>query len=229
MNERRLQPEVMDDPDLDEALHRGALRGLARLNAWSRADAPIWHVLSPLLRQRPLRLLDIATGSGDVPLRLATRARAAGFHLHVAGCDRSDLAIHTASRRATQLDIDADFFTLDVIHDDLPRDYDVITCSLFIHHLTEPQAEHVLRAMADSAHTIIVTDLRRSTYGTCLAAIAGRLLTRSPVVHTDAVRSAHAALTISELRQVATAAGLEAADIEPIWPSRMRLLWQAPA
>lgn len=229
MSPRRLQPEVMDDPDLDPALHHHALRGLARLNAWSKAEVPIWRALEPHLRKRPLRLLDVATGSADVPLRLAMRARRADLDLSIAGCDLSDLAIQAARRRAEQASLDATFFTLDAIHEEIPHEYDLITCSLFIHHLTTGDAERLLRAMSRAAqHMVIVTDLRRTALGTALAALAGHLLTRSPVVRIDAVRSAQAALTISELRHVATGAGLPTARIEPIWPSRMRLVWNRP-
>lgn len=230
MSARQRRPEVMDDPGLDPALHRAALRGLARLNAWSRADAPIWHAIEPVLRTRPLSLLDIATGSADVPIRLARRARDAGYDLSVAGCDLSPVALDAAGRRAHDDGIDAEFFERDVIRDGIPYDHDIITCSLFLHHLSTEDAERLMRAMASAARTfVVITDLRRTRAGTALAALASRLLTRSPVVHTDAVISARAALTIEELRRTAQTAGMTNASIRPIWPSRMRLLWSPPS
>jgi hypothetical protein len=68
---RRLQPELMDQPGLDPARHRQALRGLRRINFWSRSAGILWPALAGLARaaQRPLRVLDQATGGGDVPNR----------------------------------------------------------------------------------------------------------------------------------------------------------------
>src|SRR4051812_15913396 len=85
-------PELMDDPGLDPAEHRLALAGLARINRISRSAA----ILRPHIRQlarafagRPVRILDIATGSGDVPLSLVRWATWAGVRLEAAGCDVS--------------------------------------------------------------------------------------------------------------------------------------------
>ena len=78
---RHRQAEVMDQPDLDLARHLLALRGLERINFWSGSAGILWPTVRTALRQagRPLRLLDVATGAGDVPIRLWQRARRAGL------------------------------------------------------------------------------------------------------------------------------------------------------
>jgi len=224
---RRLATELMDDPSLDEREHRRALRALACLNALSRADRPVWTAILPLLRQTtPLHLLDIATGSADVPIRLAARARAAGFDLRIAGCDMSPVAIDAARRRAAAADVDAHFFVGDAIHHEVRAEADVVMSSLFMHHLPEPEIEVLLRRMAGLARSlVVVADLRRTALGLALAAAASRLSTRSHVVHKDAVLSARGALTIPEFGAIARDAGLDDARIVPTWPSRMRLTW----
>ena len=68
--------------------------------------------------------------------------------------------------------------------------YDVVTCSLFLHHLDDEQAVAFLRwAAATAAHQVLVNDLERSGLGLALAHVAVRLLTTSDVVHTDGPRS----------------------------------------
>ena len=66
---RQIQPEIMDQADLDEARHLDALRGLARINRWSWTAATIWKSIKQLQREQrsPLRVLDVATGGGDQP------------------------------------------------------------------------------------------------------------------------------------------------------------------
>src|SRR5437660_9462680 len=85
-------PELMDDPGIDPAAHRAALAGLARINKLSRSAAILWPSIRALAERnagKTIRVLDIATGSGDVPISLWSKAEAAGVALAVEGCDIS--------------------------------------------------------------------------------------------------------------------------------------------
>ena len=98
---RHLEPEIMDDPALDGERHREALRGLERINRWSSSSRIVWFPIKTLAQERtfsPLRVLDIATGAGDVPIQLWHRARRAGLPLEVDGCDQSPRAIEYAKK-----------------------------------------------------------------------------------------------------------------------------------
>ena len=100
LGQRDLQPELMDQPQLDPLEHALALLGLARVNWFSRSDAILWPTLrSFALEQKgdPLRVLDVACGGGDVTCALAKRARRAGLNVMLAGCDLSDTALSVAS------------------------------------------------------------------------------------------------------------------------------------
>jgi SAM-dependent methyltransferase len=100
LRERCRRPEEMDRPDLEPARHERALAGLARLNLWSGSAGILWPPLANLARRlrRPLRVLDLASGAGDVPVRLWRRARRAGLSLEIDGCDRSATAVAHARR-----------------------------------------------------------------------------------------------------------------------------------
>ena len=75
----------------------------------------------------------------------------------------------------------------------------------------------------DSFH-FIVGDLERSRLGLALAWAGTRVLSRSPVVHVDALRSVRAAFTLPEARALAEAAGLPHARVTRHWPCRWRLV-----
>src|SRR6476469_8228362 len=91
-------PELMDDPALDPGEHRRALAGLARLNAVSNSAGVLWPPIKRLAKElgRPVRVLDVATGSGDVPRALLARAKRAGVALEAVGCDISPTAVAAA-------------------------------------------------------------------------------------------------------------------------------------
>ena len=86
LRQRNLQPEVMDQPDLDAGEHHHALEALARINRISFSPRILWRPIRRLceLRKksgdsRPVRVLDVATGGGDVPVRIWQMALAAAF------------------------------------------------------------------------------------------------------------------------------------------------------
>jgi SAM-dependent methyltransferase len=214
----------MDDPSLDPALHTGALKGLERINAVSATARALWGPLRRLAAGRPLRVLDVASGAGDVAIGLRRRARAEGLAIEVAGCDVSPRAVAHARSRAADHGADVEFFPCDVLKDPFPRGYDVHVCTLFLHHLREGEAVELLRRMS-SARALLVSDLVRGRAGYWAARLGTRLLTRSSIVHDDARTSVEGAFTRAELHALAGAAGLEGARIRGHWPFRMLLEW----
>jgi 2-polyprenyl-3-methyl-5-hydroxy-6-metoxy-1,4-benzoquinol methylase len=218
----------MDDPGLDPAAHRAALAGLARINKLSLSAAILWppiHSLAVSNPGKPIRILDIATGSGDVPIALWKRARCAGIPISIDGCDISTFAVQNAAENARETDVR--FFTHDVIRDPLPTGYDVVMCSLFLHHLSEPDAVTVLGRMRDAANKLVlVNDLERSRLGFTLAWVGTRLLCRSPVVHYDGPASVRSAFTPKEALALADRAGLRGAKFARHWPCRYLLSWR---
>lgn len=232
VDSRQRVPEIMDRPDLDPQQHRAALRGLARLNAWSGSARILWPAIERLARGRkgPLRLLDLATGCGDVPIRVALRARLRGMHLAITGLDRSPLALDEARDRARRHGLEAEFRQHDVVADDLPAArHDVVTCSLFLHHLSEGEVVTVLTRARQAASAMVVCDLDRRPAGLALTWLATRLLTRSSVVHFDGLASVRAAFTPVEMAGLAARAGLAGAVVTRRWPFRWLLEWGAPA
>jgi SAM-dependent methyltransferase len=231
LEQRRLRPEVMDQPGLDPAQHARALSGLARINWWSRSAGILWPQLlrQALATREPLRVLDLATGAGDVLIRLSRLARRQGIRLQVEGCDVSAVAVEYARRRAEEAGADVRFFVHDALAGPLLSGYDVVICSLFLHHLKRDQARAFLARMAEQARSLVlVNDLVRCVGGLLLACVGTRLLSRSWVVHTDGPRSVQGAFTVAELRALADEAGLRGAEVERRWPFRMLLTWRRP-
>jgi 2-polyprenyl-3-methyl-5-hydroxy-6-metoxy-1,4-benzoquinol methylase len=228
--QRHLQPELMDQSDLAPQRHFQALRGLERINRWSGSSRLLWQPIlacTGKFATQPLRLLDVATGGGDVPIRLWHKARRAGLALEIAGCDRSPLAIDYARRHAETCQAEIHFFEWDVLQRGLPDTYDMLASSLFLHHLEEEQAEQLLRAMAQAAQCLVlINDLVRGWPGYLLAYLGTRILSRSDVVHQDGPRSVEGAFTVEELRRLANRAGLDGARVTRHWPCRMLLEWE---
>ena len=232
---RRLTEEQMDSPTIGEASHRQALAGLRRINRVSRTAAALLPAIVDFANRKNkshLRVLDVASGGGDVPVKLASLARDAGITVDLTLFDRSDTALRIADESAVRAGIAVKTITGDAARE-LPADaFDVVTNSLFLHHLDETDTVAVLQGMrraADglvSSGLVLVSDLRRSRRGVMLAHVACRVLSRSPVVHFDGPVSVRAAWTMSELQQLAERAGLADARVTRQWPGRMLLRWE---
>ena len=131
---RNLQAELMDSADLDAERFVGSLEGLRRVN---RATGSA-RILFPLLAKaaegqanRPLRVLDVACGGGDVAVALWKRLTSRGFQVEIEGCDINSLAVQHAGDRAERVGANVSFFRLDALVDPIPEGYDVVMSSLY--------------------------------------------------------------------------------------------------
>jgi len=220
----------MDQPGIDPVAHSQALQGLRRINAFSGAVGSLFAPIRSLAREhggQPLRVLDLACGGGDNTTALAERARRAGIGVQVDGCDLSPQAVAIATNNADGRALGTRFFQADALNDPLPDDYDVILCSLFLHHLDDEQAEDLLQRMGRATrYLVLVNDLIRSPLGYGLAWAGCRLLSRSPIVHGDGPLSVQGAFQLREVRALAARAGLKGAELRRSWPERYLLSWR---
>ena len=229
MMHRLRRPELMDAPDLAPPEHLEALRGLERIN---HASSSVRWTLKPIIALAKARglsrlhLLDVACGGGEVPIGVATAARHAGIAIDLTLVDQSQTALAAAQQRAVAAGIVARTHSTSAFEQELPV-ADVVTCSLFLHHLDRLDVVRLLGRLAGATrHLLVVTDLRRSRLGWVIAWVGCRVLSRSPIVHFDGPVSVRAAWTPAELVAMAREAGLPSARVRRLWPWRMQLIWQ---
>lgn len=158
-------------------------------------------------------VLDVATGSADIPRALLAWGRRTGKALDITACDISREVLEEARMYATGTDIrlcEADAR-------DLPwcdNAFDVVLCCLALHHFNADEAQNVLQEMWRVARLgIVVTDLYRSYpayVGTWLATHVGA---RSRVTWHDGPLSVLRAYTPVELKQIAAKSGIESAAV----------------
>ncbi|MBC8422328.1 MAG: methyltransferase domain-containing protein [Synechococcus sp.] len=230
LNNRDRQPEVMDQPGLDPKEHAKALMGLRRINAISRCSAGLFRPIEALAitqPAKPLRVLELACGGGDTAIDLALMAKRKGLALDIHACDLNPEAVAIAQTNAVRRQAALTVFTADALAKPTDHNsFDVVYCTLFAHHLDEPDVIRLLEVMAlRSRKLVLVDDLIRSRLGFALAWIGTRLLSRSWVVHTDGLLSVRAALQPDEMKSIAMQAGLNNAQIKRSWPERYLLKW----
>src|SRR5689334_6127815 len=139
LEERILEPEDIDDPALEKEQLFGALRGLTTINFLSASAGSVWAPMARLAREQKLerlRILDVATGGGDIPEAIWKKGTRAGLKLEILGIDISERALEFAQRKCAACGSEVRFEQRDIVREGLPEDFDVIVSSLFLHHLT---------------------------------------------------------------------------------------------
>lgn len=224
MRQRDRQPEWMDDPNIPREDHLAALAGLARLNRFSGVARAMYRHIRRLAVSRPdrrLNLLDVASGAGDVPINWIRRANREGWSLRVTMTDTRSAALEEQQRRAKQSSVSVLSLQHDVLRSPLPSGFDVVTTSLFLHHLEDHQVFCLLQSMqAASEGALVICDLERSATNLLLVRTAAAILTRSPVVHHDAAASVRAAFTLDEFRNLAEEALTRPIRVKRAFPCR---------
>ncbi len=221
---RRLAPEMMDDPSLPESEHRLALVGLSRLNQFSGVARAIYRRLVPLARAcqgRPLKVLDVASGRADLPIAWAGFAQRQRLAMQFTTVDISPFAVHEQLAAADRAGVELRAIQRDCLRDSLPTGFDVVTCSLFMHHLADTNVVRLLQNMQSVAsRAVIVCDLERTRLNWCLVGAAAHVVSRSIVVRHDSVASVRGAYTRGEFKRLAETALLRPVQCQRLVPCR---------
>jgi ubiquinone/menaquinone biosynthesis C-methylase UbiE len=206
---------MLDGP-LEAELLAGNLDDLERLNRLLGGAELSWRALAALSTAqagRPLSLLDVGTGSADIPRQLLRRAQASGRRLRITATDvRAVIVDHARRRSAGHAGLAVVLATegpLDFADDS----FDVVHASLVLHHLEPPAAAAALAEMARVARlAVIINDLDRRGRWWLAAWTMTRLLTRNRYTRHDAPLSVRRAYRPAEVVELAAPAGLREAD-----------------
>ena len=161
---RSPQREWMDTETVTHADFAACLADLAAVNTATLARLPTIAFMARALRRapagRPLRVLDVGCGEGDMLRRIHRWATRTGHDLELTGLDLNPVGI-AAARAATPPHIPITYRCADIFDPGLER-FDLIISALFTHHLTDDQLVAFLRLMEDRA-TLgwFVNDLHR--------------------------------------------------------------------
>lgn len=209
----------MDRPDAEPGRVRESLRDLGAVNRYLGGRAALLPGLRHACAGRPrgasLSVLDVGTGAADVPAWAAEWASSRGLRVTAVGLDRGRAAIEVARGEVAR------GVPLRLVRGDalaLPfRDgaFDVAMSSTTLHHFSGEAAVRFLTELARVARRgVVIGDLRRSVPGYVGARLlAATVWRRHRYARHDGPVSVRRAYTVSEVRGLLKAAGLEG-DVE---------------
>jgi SAM-dependent methyltransferase len=204
---RMVIPELLDNDAGTPREIDNALGDLRRINRWFGGVSTTKSLLRQVagrMSSTEFSVLDVGAGPGEALLAARRELAKNGVDLRIALLDRRS----THLPRNGVPTVVGDALSLPFA----PGSFDVVTCSLFVHHL---EADDVLRfvneALRVSRIAVIINDLERSA-GHLALIYAGFPLFRSRLTRHDAVASVRRAYTASELQEIvsrSTARGLD--------------------
>ncbi|MDB5058193.1 MAG: Methyltransferase type 11 [Chloroflexi bacterium] len=202
--------ELLDGDLLAPDELAGNLREIRLINkglGWTAATLHIMERVTRAVELRTFSHLDIATGSGDLPLAVLRRGKRRGWKVDAHALDANQEVLDVARRH-----IGAEPVTL---HEGdaraLPfasRSFDVVTCALALHHFEPHDAALVLSELERVARRAwIVVDIERG-FPAYLGARVLRVVLRNRLTRHDAPASVLRAYSLPEFRDLLTTAAI---------------------
>lgn len=209
--------EMLDEVGHDPGELAANLRDIRRVNKLLGGTSTTLRHVPGLLHRLPPRqtatVLDLATGSADIPIALHDWANRQIRPLEITASDYSDEILDVARAQIGSRTIAL------VKHDaravPLPdHSFDIVLCSLSLHHFSPADAVRVLGEMRRLSRVgFVLNDLRRGRLGYGAAWAAVRMTTRNRLTQHDAPLSVMRAYTPDELRELLREAGVSNARI----------------
>ncbi len=209
------RPELMDQAELHEGKPSEELeRDLANLRWLNRrfgAISLLQHFLGRWLSDRnsaspPLRCLDLATGEADLPREIALWCRSREIRIEIDAVDLNPATLSVAKNQS--LEFPEIHFHEGDIRSWGSGSWDIVLCSLALHHFSIEDAILVLKnARRLASQHILVADLERGLIGVAGIWLLTQFLLREPMTVYDARLSIRRAFSFHEFGALARSAG----------------------
>ncbi len=210
-------PELIDDETQPYTDFQESLRDVQRVNRFLGGTAVLLRPMKKWLRfpgsaeqsSLPLTILDVATGSGDLPKAIAALASAQKIPVHLIGLDFSPPILRFAREETQQVKmlrlLRGDAFQLPFA--DASIDY--VLCSLAFHHFGFEGSVSALREMERvSRRGWVVNDLRRARSAWWLFRAVSRITRMNRLTRHDGPASVLRAYSLPEYKALPEALGL---------------------
>ncbi len=207
--ERSRESELMDGADYTAAEMIENLADLRRVNRYLGGRRALTRRLFPMIEALGLRrvsLLDVGSGSADIPERIVSWARKRGIEVECVALDLNEIIVAEARRQT------ANYPEIKVVRADamnLPfedRSFDFALASLFLHHFESRQAARLIKSFARIARVaFIINDLRRHPIAYYSIKLLTRIFTRNRLVQNDSAVSVLRGFTERDIAAIAGA------------------------
>jgi len=165
--ERSSQIELMDDFSVEGNLLRESLDSLANINKWLGGNFVTLNGLKKVLKghekSKPLTILDMGCGNGDMLRELAKFGKKASYNFTLIGIDANQHTVDYAKELSVNYP-EISYLKQDVFSEEFQHlQFDLVLATLFLHHFNEDDIVKLLAPILKKANLgIVVNDLNRN-------------------------------------------------------------------
>ena len=220
------EPEIIDGLTLTADDVARSMGDVAKTNRLFGGTQTILTETARLLRTVPrgshIRVLDIATGSADIPRALAGWALKRGIDLDIVAIDNHPAMLDLARRSASPPHlVQADALHLPFA----PRSFDIALCALAFHHIGFDSSVQLLKSMnALTTRGFVVTDLRRDAISLLGVQTSLKLLGCDKITQHDGPASVRRSWNTHEFKKMIALSGVEDMRVGTSWYFRVSLV-----
>jgi ubiquinone/menaquinone biosynthesis C-methylase UbiE len=225
---RSTAKEMMDAPDNPRELLEDDLRNLRIINRYLGNYRSVLQGVKRIVEEQKLShfsLLDVGTGSADIPVMIACWARHNNLVAELVAVDAEPVTLRAA------VDQTAGHREIGLVQGDgraLPfhsGSFDLVLSSQMLHHFSEEGIIHLLRDWSRVARrAVIVSDLIRHPVAYHGIRLITKAFTRNIMTRTDGPLSVQRAFTLKEWRELFARAGIGPFRIFQTFPFRQMTL-----
>jgi 2-polyprenyl-3-methyl-5-hydroxy-6-metoxy-1,4-benzoquinol methylase len=200
--------ELMDRPQPVSAELERDLQNLRDLNRWFGSYSLVLNFLNRWIKPGAyLQIVDLATGSGDIPRLIVDYGRKVGATLEITALDQQASTLEIARKLSVGYS-EIDFIEGNILEWRASAPYDLVLCTLALHHFDEENAIRLLgRCRELSRKFVLVSDLRRGPLTNIGVWLLTATIFRDAMTKYAARLSAARAFSFSEMDELARRAG----------------------
>ena len=198
----------MDRPQPVSAELERDLRNLRQLNRYFGSYAVVLRFMRRWIKPGDrLRVVDLATGSGDIPRLIVDLARKIGATVQIDALDQQSSTLEIAKKLSADYP-EISFLQANILEWQPPARYDIVLNSLALHHFSEEDAVRLLCHCRElSRKYVLFSDLRRGWLASLGVYLLTALIFREPMTRYDGRLSAARSFSFRELAELARRAG----------------------
>jgi len=198
----------MDRPQPVSSELEKDLRNIRQLNRFFGSHRLVLHFLHRWIKPGDhVRIVDLATGSGDIPRLIIDYAQKIGAKVEIDALDRQSATLEIARKLSGNYP-EISYIDANILEWQPADPYDIVLCSLALHHFSDEDAVRLLRRCRELSHKfVLVSDLRRGLLATIGVYLLTALIFREPMTRYDGRVSAARAFSFAELDDLAGRAG----------------------
>ena len=229
-SQRSEELEIMDDLDASQGeVVFQTLRELSIINRRLGGNYVTTNGLAKLIKNadpiRPLRIADIGCGGGDMLMYIDRWAKKRNLKVDLVGVDFNPQITGFAQNNTAGFS-NIRYLTQDIFsHEFAAHKFDLIVCSLFLHHFTANQLPPLLQQLSHQATLgVIINDLHRHPLAYYSIKLLTQLASRSAMVKYDAPLSVLRGFSAQDWHHTLREAKLSDYEVKWYWAFRWQVV-----